>query len=58
MMPIRVDPNVLESVAQMIGNIVDFGLLIIAVVFLFGLCRKIWLIHFRAYPLPPANLSQ
>jgi hypothetical protein len=22
----RVDPNVLESVAQMIGNIVDFGL--------------------------------
>jgi hypothetical protein len=25
-MPTRVDPNVLESVAQMIGNIVDFGL--------------------------------
>ena len=35
-----------------------FRTLIIAVVFLFGLCRKIWLIHFRAYPLPPANLSQ
>jgi hypothetical protein len=35
-----------------------FRTLIITVVFLFGLCRKIWLIHFRAYPLPPANLSQ
>jgi hypothetical protein len=35
-----------------------FRTLIISVVFLFGLCRKIWVIHFRAYPLPPANLSQ
>ena len=35
-----------------------FRTLIITVVFLFGLCRKIGLIHFRTYPLPPANLSQ
>jgi hypothetical protein len=53
------DPSVLDSIMQTVDNIVYFGLsLISAAVFLFGLCRKIWLNRFSAYPLPPANLPQ
>ena len=53
------DPTVLSSVVQTAGNIVYLGLsLISAVVFLFGLARKIYLNRFSAYPLPPANLPQ
>jgi len=52
-----VDPSLLQSVVQTIGNIVYFGLsLISAVIFLAGLARKLWLNRWSAYPLPPANL--
>lgn len=54
-----VDPSLLQSVVQTIGNIVYFGLsLISAVVFLYGLGRKVWLNRFSAYPLAPAKLPQ
>lgn len=54
-----VDPSLLQSVVQTIGNIVYFGLsLISAAVFLYGLSRKIWLNRFSAYNIPPANLPQ
>jgi hypothetical protein len=53
------DPTVLDSVVQTAGNIVYFGLsLISALVFLYGLGRKIWLNRFSAYPISPANLPQ
>lgn len=48
-----VDPTVLQSAVQTIGNIIYFGLsLISAGVFLFGLGRKLWLGRFSAYQAP------
>lgn len=45
-----VDANVLTSAVQTIGNIVYFGLSFIsAIVFMFGICRKIYLGRFSAY---------
>jgi hypothetical protein len=56
---ICIDPNVLDSIVQTVGNIVYLGLSFVsAVAFLFGLGRKIWLNRFSAYPLPQANLPQ
>ena len=50
-------PIVLDNVAQTIDNIVYLGLsLISAVVFLFGLRRKIWFNRVGTYPIPPASL--
>jgi|SRR5665213_1618826 len=54
-----VDPTLLQSAVQTIGNIVYFFLsLVSAGVFLYGLGRKIWLNRFSAYPIAPANLPQ
>jgi fumarate reductase subunit D len=48
-----IDSTVLQSAVQTTGNIVYFALsLISGVVFLFGLCRKVWLGRFSAY-IPP-----
>jgi hypothetical protein len=54
---ICVDPQVLDSVVQTIGNIVYFGLsLISAALFLWGLGRKIWLNRWSSYQVAPADL--
>lgn len=52
-----IEPQVLDSVVQTIGNIVYLALsLVSAVAFLWGLGRKIWLNRWSAYPVSPANL--
>ena len=54
---ICVEPAVLDSAVQTIGNIVYLGLSLVgAIAFLWGLGRKIWLNRISAYQVPPADL--
>ena len=54
---ICLEPQVLDSAVQTIGNIVYLGLsLVSSIAFLWGLGRKVWLNRWSAANIPPANL--